>query len=170
MVGCMTEPQVRRAMLDDADAIAAAHHSSWVQTYTGLLPAEHWERDTVARRRERWRDRLSRDAPGHPLVAVVDERVVGFVQSGATRTNDGIPAVHPGELWSLYVLPEQHGTGIGVLLLNAVLVQDSPAELWVAEANPRARRFYEKHGFVSDGARFTDNLEIAEIRMVRGAR
>jgi hypothetical protein len=49
-----------------------------------------------------------------------------------------------------------------------VLVQDSPAELWVAEANPRARRFYEKHGFISDGARFIDELEIAEIRMVRG--
>ncbi|WP_419707727.1 N-acetyltransferase family protein [Promicromonospora sp. NFX87] len=163
----MTEPRVRPAILDDAEAIAAAHHSAWVQTYSGLLPAEHWERDTVARRRERWRDRLSREAPGHPLVAVVDERVVGFAQSGSTRSKGGIPAVRPDELWSLYVLPEQHGTGIGVLLLNAVLLPDSLAELWVAEANPRARRFYEKHGFVPDGARFTDDLEIAEIRMVR---
>jgi ribosomal protein S18 acetylase RimI-like enzyme len=170
MVGRMTEPRVRPAILDDADAIAAAHHAAWVQTYSGLLPAEHWERDTVARRRERWHDRLSREAPGHPLVAVVDEQVVGFAQSGATRSKGGIPAVRRDELWSLYVLPEQHGTGVGVLLLSAVFLPDSPAELWVAEANPRARRFYEKHGFALDGARFTDDLEIAEIRMVRGAR
>lgn len=39
----MTGPQVRRATLDDADAIAAAHHSAWVQPYSGLLPAERWE-------------------------------------------------------------------------------------------------------------------------------
>lgn len=168
MVRPVTEPRVRRAIVDDAGAIAVVHHAAWVKTYSDLLPADHWESDTVAHRTERWHDRLSGDASGRPLVAVVDGQVVGFAKSGATRGKDGIPAVRGYELWSLYVLPEHHGAGVGALLIDAALPAQRSAELWVAEANPRARRFYEKHGFVVDGARFTDDLEIVEIRMVRG--
>jgi GNAT superfamily N-acetyltransferase len=65
------------------------------------------------------------------------------------------------------VLSERHGTGIGALLLDAVLPPARPAELWAAEADPRARRFYEKHGFTPDGASLTDDLNFALIRMVR---
>lgn len=56
------------------------------------------------------------------------------------------------------------------------LLGDEPALLWVFEDNPRARRFYEKLGFTSDGTRKDigeedndDELRgIYEIRMVRG--
>lgn len=163
----MSEPLVRSAVLDDAEAIAVVHHTAWVQTYSDLLPAEHWESDTVERRAQRWRERLSEEAAGHPSVAVVDGRVVGFAKAGATRVKDGIPPVRSDELWSLYVLSESYGTGIGALLLDAVLPPARPAELWVSDANPRARRFYEKHGFTLDGARLTDSLNFVLVRMVR---
>lgn len=43
-----------------------------------------------------------------------------------------------------------------------------PAQLWVAEEKPRARRFYERNGFTPDGARFVDEtLDLAEARLVR---
>ncbi|WP_454855242.1 N-acetyltransferase family protein [Promicromonospora soli] len=164
----MTEPRVRPAILDDADAIATVHHTAWVQTYSHLLPADHWESDTVVRRRERWKDQLSGEASGRPLVAVVDRDVVGFARAGATRAKDSVPPVRADELWALYVAPEHHGTGVGTLLLDAALPSQRSAELWVVKANPRARRFYEKHGFAADGARFVDALGIVEIRMVRG--
>jgi GNAT superfamily N-acetyltransferase len=130
MVGRMTEPRVRPAILDDADAIAAVHHTAWVQTYSHLLPAGHWESDTVARRRERWRDQLSGEASGRPLVAVVDQDVVGFARAGATRGKDGVPPVRADELWALYVVAVHHGTGVGTVLLDAVLPSRRPAELW----------------------------------------
>ncbi|MEU4360523.1 GNAT family N-acetyltransferase [Promicromonospora sp. NPDC023987] len=76
-------------------------------------------------------------------------------------------AVRSDELWALYVLSERHGTGIAALLLDKALPLTAPAELWVSDANPRARRFYEKHGFTPDGTRFTDDLNFAFIRMVR---
>jgi GNAT superfamily N-acetyltransferase len=164
----MGDPLVRPAVLDDAEAIAVVHHTAWVQTYADLLPAEHWENDTVERRAERWRERLSDDGPGNLAVAVVDERLVGFAKAGPTRRKNRVPSpVRSDELWALYVLVERHGSGIGTLLLEAVLPPTRPAELWVADANPRARRFYEKHGFMPDGARFTDDLNFALIRMVR---
>ena len=164
----MSETQVRPAVLDDAEAIAVVHHTSWVQTYSDLLPAEHWESDTVERRAQRWHERLSDDGPGNLVVAVVDEQVVGFAKSGPTRRKKRVPSpVRSDEVWALYVLGERHGTGIGALLLETVLPSTVPAELWVADANPRARRFYEKHGFTTDGARFTDDLNFVLIRMVR---
>ena len=68
----------------------------------------------------------------------------------------------------LYVLREHHGSGAGQALLDAVLGEE-PAQLWVAEANPRAIRFYERNGFRADGATLTDPAveDLREIRMVR---
>lgn len=164
----MSEPLVRPAVLDDAEAIAVVHHTSWMQTYSDLLPAEHWENDTVESRAQRWHERLSDDAPGYLSVAVVDEQVVGFAKAGpARRKNHVPPPVRSDELWALYVLSERHGTGIGALLLDTVLPPTVPAEIWVADANPRARKFYEKHRFTPDGARSTDDLNFVLIRMVR---
>ncbi|MFD2792954.1 hypothetical protein ACFS27_05270 [Promicromonospora vindobonensis] len=42
----MSELLVRPAVLDDAEAITVVHHTSWVETYSDLLPVEHWERAT----------------------------------------------------------------------------------------------------------------------------
>lgn len=54
-------------------------------------------------------------------------------------------------LSSLFTMPEAHGTGLGHALLEAALPDDEPAYLWVMRRNPRAVRFYAKHGFVPDG-------------------
>ncbi|MFC8599798.1 GNAT family N-acetyltransferase [Isoptericola sp. NPDC057191] len=76
--------------------------------------------------------------------------------------------VRDRELWLLYVLAAHHGTGAGQALLDTALPPGTPAQLWVAEANPRARRFYERNGFLPDGARFVDEgLHLAEVRHVR---
>ena len=93
---------------------------------------------------------------------------MGFAKAGPTRSRKSVPSpIRSDELWALYVLGERHGTGIGAHLLETVLPPARPAELGVADANPRARRFYEKHGFTPDGVRFTDDLNFALIRMVR---
>ncbi|MFH8586771.1 GNAT family N-acetyltransferase [Streptomyces celluloflavus] len=69
------------------------------------------------------------------------------------------PADRPaaGELFALYVTPGLIGTGIGRALLTAGLDRARAAGwetlcLWVVRGNTRARRFYERAGFVPDGA------------------
>lgn len=93
-------------------------------------------------------------------------RLAGFALAAPTQEKE---AARPLELTMLYVLREFHGTGAGQALLDAAL-GDSPAQLWVARDNPRARRFHERNGFSTDGAesprcRFE---AIPAVRMVRG--
>ncbi|MGF0117503.1 N-acetyltransferase family protein [Promicromonospora sp. Marseille-Q5078] len=156
---------IRPAIPDDAAGCAIVHHTSWVETYGGLLPAEHWETDTLERRTAVWPRRIG-ELP--VTVAESSGRVVGFATGGRAREVGIHPPVRDRELWSLYVLAEHHGTGVGQALLEAVVPSGVPAQLWVAEQNPRARRFYERNGFVPDGARFVDGrLNLAEVRHVR---
>jgi GNAT superfamily N-acetyltransferase len=99
------------------------------------------------------------------VVAEADGAVVGFAQAVPSRDD---PPVRPLELASLYLRAALHGSGLGQALLDAA-VGDRPASLWVAEVNPRARRFYERNGFVPDGARQVLGAweGLIEVRLVR---
>ncbi|MCA5893334.1 GNAT family N-acetyltransferase [Isoptericola sp. NEAU-Y5] len=157
---------IRAATPDDATGCAVVHHTSWVETYSGLLPADHWDSDTVERRTATWRRWLDGD-----MVVTVAEaagQVVGIAFAGAGRLVGDHEPVRDRELWLLYVLAAHHGTGAGQALLDAVLPPGVAAQIWVAEHNPRARRFYERNGFLPDGARYVDErLDLAEVRQVR---
>jgi GNAT superfamily N-acetyltransferase len=157
---------VRPAAPDDAGGCAHVHHTSWVETYSASLPADHWEHDTLERRAVRWRQRLEDGAA--VTVAEVDGRVIGFAIGGPGREVGQHAPVREHEVWSLYVLAARHGTGVGQALLDAVVAPGTPAQLWVAEDNPRARRFYARNGFVPDGARHVDGEHgITSVRVVR---
>ncbi|MCC2313648.1 GNAT family N-acetyltransferase [Cellulomonas xiejunii] len=157
---------IRAATPGDAAGCANVHHTSWVETYSGLLPAAHWESDTLERRTVTWQRWL--DGGAEVTVAEAGGQVVGIAIGGAGRQVGDHQPVRDSELFSLYVLAAHHGTGIGQVLLDAVLAPGTPAQLWVAESNPRARRFYERNGFLPDGARFVDErLDLAEVRHVR---
>jgi len=59
--------------------------------------------------------------------------------------------VKPGQLDQLYVRPERLGEGIGRQLLD-VAREHSPdgLTLYTFQVNDRARRFYERNGFVAE--------------------
>ena len=60
----------------------------------------------------------------------------------------------------LYVDPDHVGNGLGSALLDeAKRRHPAGLQLWTFEANHRARRFYERHGFVVSGATDGDNEE-----------
>ena len=69
----------------------------------------------------------------------------------------GFVTVSPGWLRNLFVLPDEWGRGAGAVLHDQAVevLRDlgSIAQLWVLEANARARRFYETRGWRDDGGR-----------------
>ena len=130
---------LRRASAADATAIADVYLASFHATYD--FPLAHsddevrgWIRDVIVATAETW---VAIDADGGPIVAMM---VVG-----------------PGELDQLYVAPNRLGQGIGRRLLEQAR-RSSPAglALFTFQVNARARRFYERNGFVAtwfgDGA------------------
>jgi ribosomal protein S18 acetylase RimI-like enzyme len=167
MTVAMPAVTVRPATPGDAAACALVHYTSWVETYTGLASAEFWERASLERSTTIWRRWLDDALP--VVVGVVDGRVAGLALVGDGRENNGHPPVRDRELYQLYVLASDHGTGVGQMLLDRVLPAGTPAQLWVAEHNPRARRFYERNGFGADGATDPGGSfgGIAALRLVR---
>ena len=67
-----------------------------------------------------------------------------------------------GELYAIYVVPGAQGTGAGSALMEAAVgslgERFEEAILWVATENPRARGFYERHGWSVDGERIDDSI------------
>lgn len=72
----------------------------------------------------------------------------------------GVLATTPGWIEQLYVNPGQQGRGIGSSLLRSAMdAAAGPLQLWTFQRNLRARRFYERHGFLSVGATDGENEE-----------
>jgi len=144
--------EIRRAAEPDAAGIAAVHVATWQSAYRGLLPDEHLDALDPVRYTAGWRRLLTAARPrAATLVAVVDGSVVGFVDVGPSRDDDG------GEVTSIYVRPGSAGTGVGRALLAAAtdrLRADGfeHAVLWVLRDNTRARCFYASSGWAPDGA------------------
>jgi GNAT superfamily N-acetyltransferase len=149
------------------------HHASWVEAYSDLLPPEFWDGFRPESRVALWRRLLDHRRPEwRAAVALVDGEVVGVALTGAATAGEGdaYPPVRERQLDILYLLAAHQGTGIAQRLLDAVLSPGEPAQLWVFEDNPRARRFYERNGFLPDGARHVFGPELGrqpEIRLVR---
>jgi GNAT superfamily N-acetyltransferase len=121
---------VRQATAADAAAVAQVFLASFHATYD--FPLAHtddevrgWVREAIATQ-ETW-------------IAVDDDRVVGWM------------VVAPGELDQLYIAPDRLGEGFGRRLLE-VAKERSPdgLSLYTFQVNARARRFYERNGFVAD--------------------
>ncbi len=90
---------------------------------------------------------------------------------GAARDDD-LPG-GTSEVYAIYVHPDAWSTGAGRALMTEALVQlgDVAVVLWVLEDNHRARRFYERAGFVADGSRKHAEMPggpIPEVRYRRG--
>jgi GNAT superfamily N-acetyltransferase len=158
---------LRTATLSDAAAVARVHHITWVSTFGAMLPPAFWATATLERRTTTWERWLRNGAS--PVIAEVNGEVIGIAMSGDAVEQDNVLPVRGRQLYLLYVLGAHHGTGVGQALLDAAVPPGTGAQLWVAEANARARRFYERNGFVMEGARVVDasTADLAEVRMVR---
>lgn len=152
---------VRRATVDDAEGIAKVHTASWQTAYRGVIPDEFLDAIDWRRRVERWRRNISE---GTVYVATAEDSIAGFIAVGPARDDSGL-----FELYAIYLHPSSWGSGLADELVETAL-DSRKTLLWVIDDNPRARRFYERHGFVADGVSRVESIggrEISEVRYVR---
>ena len=167
----MQQPEIRPAVVSDAEAGAWCHRQCWLEAYGELVDAAKLAERTadIDGRIERWARQLGEGsrrwiALNPDPAAPVHERVVGFIGIGPGRDEDS-PA--PVEVEAIYTRKPWWGSGLGSRLME-IAIGNQPATLWVLENNERAKTFYRRKGFVEDGA-VADQpfFDVAEIRMVR---
>lgn len=133
-------PSVRLATLQDAEAIAHVLCQSRSE-FLAFAPMAHTPDEVLG-----W---LANELipAGGVSVATLDGHVVAMLAVSKSPTG--------GWIDQLYVKPGYTGQGIGeVLLRSAQATLGPPVRLFTFQANARARRFYERHGYVA--VRYSD--------------
>jgi ribosomal protein S18 acetylase RimI-like enzyme len=152
---------VRRARLEDAPAIAEVHVRTWQAAYEHVFGAERLAGIDVSRR-ELLARRFIEGEQFDIFVAEDEGALVGFAATGPPDAEDETRR----ELYAIYVLPSSWGSDAGRKLLHmavqAMRDRGEPAGiLWVLTDNPRARRFYEREGWIEDGVGETEYLGVS---------
>jgi dipeptidase E len=141
---------IRPAVERDAAEIAAVYLAAGTEAWSWFLgPGVMSE---VPDPEGDWRARVGGVSPPEVFVAGEGDGVCGFVWA---RPGEVGEAEH--EVVALYTHPRVWGRGIGRRLLDHGLdvLRASGARdavLWTEERNHRARRIYERDGWVTDGA------------------
>jgi len=163
---------IREAGPDDAEGIARVHVASWQGAYRGLLAPDLLAGLDWRDRLPRWQTLLAEAGPVRVLVAEAGGQVVGFCSVGPARDEDLMRRPENWyELYSIYLVQEQWGSGLGRRLWasarSRIPSEVAAVSLWVLEGNMRARAFYERQGFQPDGRRETTTRvgqDVPEIR------
>jgi oligopeptide/dipeptide ABC transporter ATP-binding protein len=164
----LVDVTLRPAGGDDAEAMAEVFVAAWRRAYPGVVPddvLDQLDQDETGT----WLGRLIADQEqGRTDVAIREDRVVGFVRYGRDPDGESL-----GYVFALYVHPDAAGHGVGRELLEHAELRLAQAgcarvSLHVFEANERARRLYERSGYVPDGTgRVEPQYRAQEIRLVK---
>jgi GNAT superfamily N-acetyltransferase len=140
--------EVRRATRPDTADVNAVYLESWRAGYAGLLADDVLNAQVQRRARYDWLEIIERS---DRFVAVAEDRqIVGVVECEHSPSPGQQPWVQ-----MLYVVRKSWGTSAADALLDRAIAAIDRAEhpaawLRVVEANARARRFYERHGWRLD--------------------
>ena len=152
--------QIRPAKLQDAVGLARIQVHGWQTAYRGIFPDELLDGFTIEKRTQVFTERLGN--PDYPSdrewLCERDGESIGWLSWIPSRDDDDDPRV-VAEVAAVYVHPSAWRMGVGALLMEHIhahitaLGPYRETTLWVLEDNPRARRFYERHGYQTDGSR-----------------
>lgn len=142
---------IRFAEIEDAAALARIHDLSWQAAYRDIIDEE-----TIKRQGEKrlamWEQMLQEDK--HIIfLSELKEEIIGFSIMLPSRDHDQEEGVM--ELQAFYFSPQYWQLGYAEHLIKHLVSWVKKRKYkalyaWVLQANERAIRFYQKHGFYFD--------------------
>lgn len=140
---------------DDLELICLIYKKSWQYAYQGIIPQDYLDQLNESK----WLSHLANEKITTYIV-IENDVYIGAASFSSAREQK---MAGWGEIVSFYLLPEYFGKGFAESLLATILEEltnegFSNIYLWVLSDNTRARRFYEKQGFLS-----TDETSIINI-------
>ena len=170
--------EIDDATPDDVYAVRQVQRETWLATYPneehGITRddiAAQFAKDETPAGRQKLENRKESyaDPTIHTWVAKDSDTIIGFCS--------GKKGDDSNRIWSIYILPEHQGRGVGKLLMTASLIwlgDDKDIYLDVASYNAKAIAFYERFGFVESGREVVapvsplpSGKSIPEIEMVK---
>ena len=153
-----------KATLDDAYNLSYVHALSWKEAYKGIVPDEYAVTQTVESGIEKMQKMII-NKPDANYIAELDGKAIGRLAIHECYDED-LPDA--GEIGALYILPDFWGKGYGKEIAAFALKElksrgYSRVSLWTLEQSTRATGFYERVGFVLDGAKKTLDFGIPLI-------
>ena len=147
--------EIVRATVDRAEDIGYVHAMSWKKAYHGIVPKEFLDNFTPEKRADIFRKTLP-SSQDEFYIAYLNRQPMGMLVIGKSRDDDANENV--GEIDAIYLLPDYWGKGYGKQLMDFAVnrlkeLSYRTVTLWVLEENKRARTFYERYGYVFDGAK-----------------
>ena len=146
----MSSVNIRKAVLGDEKITAYIQAESWKSGFGNIISAEEMEKHTnIARIEQMHANVLTHHIAEGSILSVDDKsHCIAFWSKSREEGDD-----NRAELICIHSLQENWGKGYGSVMMEQVLKDIKNAGypeviLWVFEDNIRARRLYEKWGFV----------------------
>ncbi len=160
--------KIRKATIEDAFILADILSSSWSAAYKDIIPS-HAIKARNERRFDMFKKTLMEEHSNY--LAFDHEIAVGLFRISECLDKDIKGA---GEVVAIYVHPNYFRRGYGTKIMNYAcqLLKDlsySKVILWALEDNYNAKKFYEKQGFIMDGAKKEMNIgkPLIAIRFIK---
>lgn len=156
----------RRAIVEDAPALARVHVESWRKSFAGIAPQEFLDKMSVETREQRFREAFS--TPGHKMFVAEDTNrgIIGFADFGPPG-NSSSP--FEAALYAIYLLQDYQRQGIGENLFRLCqreMIADGFNSMYLdaLEASPY-KKFYEKMGgrIIGKGNHFLADVEYKTV-------
>lgn len=139
--------KIKKASEVDIKSIARVYVDGWKTTYRGLVPDDYLDRLSYEEAEQRWLNFLNH-AKEPFIYSAMNEagEIIGFA-AGKSIVDDNFD----GELYSLYLLQECRGLGVGRQLVSAIAkhfkeIGIASMMVWVMERNKSGLGFYERIG------------------------
>lgn len=144
---------IRKAQEKDAYEYAACQVSSWRAAYKHIVPDAYLDALSAERRAEWLSQSLREDQNCSYDCMLLNDQIIGVLIFGKACDAEKPNA---GEIYAIYLLEAFWGKGYGAQLMRHAIeslkaMGCQEALLWTLEENHRARRFYERAGFMPDG-------------------
>jgi diamine N-acetyltransferase len=152
MANSSLNPTIRRAVANDAPALAVLGATTFTETFGHLYPPEDLQEFLDrAHSVDAWVSTLA-DPKRATWVAVLDATSIGFLTVGACKLPIENREPSAGEIQQLYVLAQYHNLRLGTRLMELGLEWlqargQTPLYIGVWSENFGAQRFYGRYGF-----------------------
>ena len=144
---------IEKVKLGDESVLAYIQTESWKAGFKGILDPDTLTKCTNINKATAMYKRLLTQNIGNGYILKVDDKPHCIAWWDTARDKD---MVGYAELICIHSLSDNWRKGYGSNMMNTALTDIknagySKVMLWVFEENIRARKFYEKHGFVTKG-------------------